>query len=903
GLVERYEDPKKESTIAQMISALYEAAMSTAWPEEWLEGCKEIYEAETANELEATSFMQELERMCTDEFESCRKLAVRNLELAGLPVGPSCYVEALTDDVVLFDDLLAAKRFDKRYDILKDIKMTGLGSKRSSGEEETAMRERIKADREIYKNVISQMKKDIFDKDLEEHLEDVEATSGQAHTLIELAIEYGERLSKKKRKAGVMDFGDIEHNALKVLLDGRGSEAKASESAKELRAQFDEIMIDEYQDSNYIQELILTTIVGPEGEEPSLFVVGDVKQSIYSFRMAKPQLFIKRYERFSSGEGGKAIDLDKNFRSRANVLGAVNSLFERIMHAELGGVEYDEKAKLKPGAPYDGAGEKTEIHLIEIGDSVDEEDTSSKCIEAARIGLRIKEYVSDARFKVFDLDRQEYRPCEYGDIVILLRTMSGWSGEFAQTLSRMGIPVVADVSSGFFETLEVQTVLNYLRILDNPVQDIPFVAVLHSAIGGLSNDDLSVIKANGGPGDSFCEACRSFATSHGEGELGGRLRSFFETYDKLRAVVSDDLSGLIRLVCEETGFIYYVAMLDGADIRIANLRYLEDRAVAFAKTSYHGLFNFLRYVEKLRKHDLDYGEALSAAESGAVRIMSIHKSKGLEFPVVFLAGMGKRFNYRDAQNELIVHPEFGIASKRIDLDLRVKSETLLHKAFARFVRKSILGEEMRILYVAMTRAKEKLVITAAGKSFKDVECKDALQVQIEKSSRYIDLIRLAADAEWFDTYPIPADQILRAFRGADEGEEETGKVDLAAFFKGNDLADLRAVRNYDYSAGDSDIPVKITVSELKRRHAEAMYEAEEILLQLGVSPENETIPAADGEAPLPEEAEPSPQSAEEAVRVIPLPVFMGGEKGQNAGAALGTLCHLLLEHFPFEEEE
>ncbi len=956
-LVERYETPKKGGVIAEMVKKLYDAAESMPWPEEWLEDCKKLYEVRNTAELEQSRFFTELTDNIDKVIASCHKMASHCLRIANAPGGPLCYTEALESDVEFLSELRRKKEFDERYRLLRDWKAERLPSKKSSGEEESMIREEIKGQRDIYKKAPAKIKEKFFERPLAGHLDDVIANSEPAHVLIGLTIEFIRKLAERKNRNGVIDFGDMEHNVLKILLNGKGEDAELTESAKELKASFDEIMIDEYQDSNHIQELILTSIAGKDGDGPTLFTVGDVKQSIYSFRMARPELFTRRYKRFLAGDGGKAIDLDRNFRSRASVLDSVNSLFAKIMHSDIGGVEYDEKAMLKVGSDYaDNPATKSEICLVELSDEEEDDEISSKAVEATVIGTKIREYVSDGGLMLYEREKKEFRKCRYGDIVILMRAMNNRSGEYAQVLSRMGIPVVADVTTGFFETMEVQTVLNYLRILDNPLQDIPFAAVLHSAIGGIDNDGMAVIKARGKKNSSFYEAAREYAESGLDEKLKAGLTVFFETYDELRSKASEDLAVLVREVCEKTGFLYYVAALEGSETRRGNLKFLEDKAVSFAGTSYHGLFDFLRYIEKLEKHELDYGEAVSAASVDAVRIMTIHKSKGLEFPVVFLADTGKKINKSDAYKELIVHPDFGVAANRINLDMRIKYPTLLHNGFARFVENATIGEELRVLYVAMTRAKEKLVITAVGKNFKQNEGRGPEYIELEKASKYIDLILPAADERFFEISRIPSAYVhapreenggegIRSGNdaaGAAEGTDEniaagsagfiekSEDKDLRDFFEGGFLKDLAELRAYDYSSKDPELPVKITVSEMKRRHGEELFalfeDTDGIVNEIdgdGLSASGEGMqPETDGEGLPAQEEDIRPETAEDGgpafgedlssnvdeekfpvARTIPLPVFMGGEKAENEGAALGTLVHLLLQHFPYGEGE
>lgn len=474
---------------------------------------------------------------------------------------------------------------------------------------------------------------------------------------------------------------------------------------------FEEIMIDEYQDSNLVQELILKSVSGRGRGEHNLFMVGDVKQSIYRFRLARPELFMEKYRTYKNEDDSTScrIDLHKNFRSREQVLGSVNYLFRQIMTEGLGGIEYDSDAALYPGAvfekrPQGEAFLETEFLLLDAHTQTKQE------AEARLIGRRIREIVGNE--EVLDKETGAYRPAKYGDIVILLRTVSGWAETFGEILGDMGIPCFTGSQKGYFSAAEVRTVLAYLQILDNPVQDIPLASVLRSAIGGLTDEELAVIRSSFKE-RHFYDCVQAYRVYGDNKELCGKLDRFFEVFDRLRTKCAHTpVHLLIWEMLEVTGYGAYAQALPAGSQRKANLDMLIEKAISYESTSYRGLYHFVRYIENLKKYEVDYGEANAGTEAdNTVRIMSIHKSKGLEFPIVFVSGLGKQFNESDVRSKVVMHPEFGLACDCVDTKLRTRQPSILKKTIQKKTAAENLGEELRVLYVALTRAKEKLILT------------------------------------------------------------------------------------------------------------------------------------------------------------------------------------------------
>lgn len=574
--------------------------------------------------------------------------------------------------------------------------------------------------------------------------------------LLELALDFCRRFSEKKRERGILDFHDMEHLALQILICREDGKLSATRTARQLRETYEEIMIDEYQDSNLVQEYLLLSISGEEDGRYNRFMVGDVKQSIYKFRLARPELFMEKFDRYrrleTAEEPGTAeksaaqvgsvcerrIDLKKNFRSRRQVTDSVNEVFSCLMGKDLGGVAYDADAALYPGAvfpdPCSAAQDpyRTEVLLCVPG----EDGMEEKEREAMAVAGRIRELVG--RLPVVDSETKQLRPARYSDMVILLRSPSGWDETFKKVLETCGIPVYISSRTGYFAATEVQTVLNFLRVLNNPLQDIPLFGVLKSPAAGFSDREIALIRAKKEKGrlyESLC-ACVQEGQEAGkkteEAELRAKAQTFLALLERFRNyAVYLPIHELIREFLEQTGYLYTASALPGGEQRRANLEMLLSKAESFEKTSYFGLFHFIRYMEQVEKYDIDYGEAsLQDENADTVRIMSIHRSKGLEFPVCFVSGLGKRFNMQDIAKPVIVDMDLGIGLDYVDSVLRMKRGTLKKNVMAGKLQRDSLGEELRVLYVAMTRAQEKLILTGGLKA----ERAEKLKEEMEKAA-------------------------------------------------------------------------------------------------------------------------------------------------------------------------
>ncbi|MBF1256068.1 MAG: UvrD-helicase domain-containing protein, partial [Stomatobaculum longum] len=489
---------------------------------------------------------------------------------------------------------------------------------------------------------------------------------------------------------------------------------------REYQAAFREIYVDEYQDSNGVQEELLRAI-----ETGRLFLVGDIKQSIYGFRHAKPELFAEKYHNYRKDDGGAAepgidtrVDLRKNFRSREAVLASCNAVFSYLMREELGGVRYDADAALYPGAAFpipEGSEDSYATELMLVERDAEGEETAT-VVEAEAIATRIRELLDPAKGLRISDGEGGLRAATYGDIAILLRATSGQAERFVEVLMSHGIPALAEQKTGYFDATEVRTVLSLLRAIDNPFRDIPLAAVLRAPIGGLSEEELASLAAKG-EGVSLYERLEAAVATAPESTAAVKAAALFRKLEAWREAESYlELPQFLRLLYTESGYRNEEAARPGGELRFANLQMLIVKAEEFESIGYRGLSDFVRYIDNLKKYNADYGSAqLPGEEAAAVRIMTVHKSKGLEFPIVFLAGLSKRFNQRDLSRGILYDEKLGIAADAVDYDLHAKGGTAKKAAFAWHLRTEALGEELRVLYVAMTRAKEKLILVAGFK--------------------------------------------------------------------------------------------------------------------------------------------------------------------------------------------
>lgn len=834
--VECYASGKTDDGIKDLIQDVYEAAMSHPYPEEWLEECLDIYRTEEGDSLKHTKWMKLLWEAVKEELEEAESLLREAKALCLEEGGPYLYEEALDSDLLIVQKLQSdaeQEDYNAAADCLQNLAFLPFSRKKAEGVEES-IKKQVQSLRNEEKEILKELGSRYFAWKEETLALLLKSCRAPMETLVELALLFKERFGEKKREKNVLDFTDMEHFALDILIQKDGDTVTMTQAARELSEKYEEVLVDEYQDSNLVQELLTNCVSGWVKERNNIFMVGDVKQSIYRFRLARPELFMEKYKTYTLADGPEQrIDLHKNFRSRAEVLHSVNYIFRQVMGEDLGGIAYDDAAALYPGASFpEGHNEefvKTEVLLIEKdGEELLEENSGQNAQELEALAIAQKIHRMVGKEKILDRETGEYRPVEYGDIAILLRTASGWAEPFTEVLASQGIPSYTASKTGYFSAREVVTVLNFLRIADNPLQDIPLAGVLRSPIVNCTSQELAMIRC-GCPGgllyDSICRYAEDgqmvlFPDKEQE-TLKNKLRDFRKLLDQIRDMAAyTPIHQLILHVLKATGYGDYAKALPGGGQRSANLQMLVEKAMDYEKTSYRGLFNFIRYIESLQKYEVDFGEVnLSGSGSSSVQIMTIHKSKGLEFPIVFAAGMGKQFNFRDMNARLLIHPEMGFGADAIFPEKRVVVPTLHKQLIRRELQKESLGEELRVLYVALTRAKEKLILTGtAGK----------LEKLVLSLSRYQDCetellpagMRMKAKNFW--SYVLPA---LARHRCMDKLYEEYGKTPCR--------------RNPLYGAEAEFVLRKITAFDLAQ---------EEVLYQSGTQMQEEYIKEWDPEA-------------------------------------------------------
>ena len=878
----------RESVLEQHILNLSRYAGSFPWPEEWLEERKNDYAAGDMEALVRSNYGQYLTERVNRTVEGCLEKLREVKRLCELPDGPYMYGELTDAEIEQLERLTDCKNLEEQAAKIPAVTFARLPSKKDDSVD-PAKRELAKAIRNSVKDTLSDLSESYFKTPLELAVEQGKACREPLRMLLDLVLEFDRRLLAAKQERHLIDFSDMEHYALQILLmrekEGETGDAGTdraetkyrivpSNVAMEYRQYFQEILIDEYQDSNLVQEYLLSAISGEAEGHYNRFMVGDVKQSIYKFRLARPELFLEKYDTYQETGDLCRIDLAKNFRSRVQVVDAVNGVFSRIMSREIGGIAYDDKAALYPGATYPAAedpaygseallirkpekGEREESgigeqHAKGAGVLVDYDNVRQ--LEALAIAARIKQLKGS--LKVMEKSTGELRPVRYSDMVILLRTTSGWDEEFKKILEQQGIPVYITSKTGYFGALEVQELLQFLRVLDNPRQDIPLFGVMQSVFGGFTQEEIAQIRS-GGEGHSrkrmtLYEALKEVAqsgrtveegeeTSAGESageeaELSQKADTFLQRIGHYRDLTPyTSIRDLLQQILDDYDYLNYVTALPAGSKRRANVEMLLTKASAFEKTSYFGLFHFIRYMEQLEKYDVDYGEADTLDENAdVVRIMSIHKSKGLEFPVVFVSGLSKRFNMQDANQSLIVDMDLGVAVDYVNPGRRIKNKTLRRAVLSAKMKEDSLAEELRVLYVALTRAREKLILTSVMD--KADEKWELAQMTGQERLTYLDFCEAGSYMDFLlpilpktgiavktlRTEDLAAEEIREQLRMGDRREELQRVADGEVLLPGDPeenerkLMRLRERFAYQYPyAGLQKLYTKTTVSELK----------------------------------------------------------------------------------------
>lgn len=783
-LVEAFGSDRDDRPLMEQVLKLYTFASSHARPQDWLKALAKAYQWNEVEELAQSPWGQAVRQGLKDRVSSASELLSRAAALARRPGGPLPYLALLEDELGMLKGLervLFSGSWSAVEEAVQRVEFGRLPAVRTKAgaqdkDDPVLMREQARKLRDEAKGIIKKLTEEFFAWPLREQIPALRHTGELVEAMAKLVLRFSEEYANLKQKRNLVDFNDLEHMALTLL----EQDNEASPLALGLQERFGEVLVDEYQDINAAQERILQLISGFPGG--SLFMVGDVKQSIYRFRMADPSLFLDKYKHWphwererkkseEAGPGNLVLDLARNFRSRREVVEGVNFLFRQLMTAGAAEIAYDDKAALQYGASYVSNREglvtaegPVEVHLIdpeefapgtredEAGESAEsatlgesgqgtegtgqiyagegiQEELEAARVEARFVGERIRRMVEYQEFQVFDKKVGNFRPVRYADIVILMRSYSAVAPLYVEELQQLQVPIFADTKTGYFGFSEVETVLSLLKVIDNPRQDIPLAAVLRSPLVGLNGAELGKLRLVQPQGD-FYDALEAAVGDQKDlseydkdlpEELKAKLLSFWQNLHRWRTFARrHSLADLLTLIYEETGYLAYVGTLPGGPQRQANLRALYERACRFERTNYRGLFRFLRFLDKFREQGKDMGSARVLGENeDVVRLLTVHASKGLEFPVVFVVGLGSAFNRRTLSGRLLMHSSLGVGAPVIDVNQNVEYPSFIQQGIKQVLTQESVAEEMRILYVALTRAKERLLLYGSAKKLTD----------------------------------------------------------------------------------------------------------------------------------------------------------------------------------------
>lgn len=871
--VEAYAPGKNDTVLEEMIEDLYHFSRSFPNADGWFEKTgkeaailsgKDGWDTSTA----VTLLLSKAQKESLQIQEELYQLLESVTEDA-----PEKYTGLLQEIKEYINSLTQAKDYNSYYKVLSQKSISSF-PRATKKEKEWGLYEEVKEFHQKVREQINSQKENVFTAPAEELQREAAVIYPLLEEYMALTKRFAEIYFLCKKEKNVYDFDDLEHFALELLVESydKQGEAQPSETAKELSKKYKMIFVDEYQDTNLVQETILEMLLNKKHN--SLFTVGDVKQSIYRFRQARPDLFLRRKDQYiSQADAGVSIELRDNFRSAPGVLTFTNYIFSQLMEKEFGGVDYNEKTALRPGdgGPMMQDEETSEILFFQKDSaSALKEVPEDILAESAVICKRIKELIEEGY--------------HYGDMVILLRSGAGRMEPMAEFLEQEGIPVSCDNKTGYFQTREITVMLNYLSIVDNIYQDIPMASVMLSSIGKFTEEELVklrvLIEEPVRGKYTLYDFMRLYMQEGTEEELKKKIRDFLMDLLYFRQQKKEQpLSTLLWDIYERTGFYYDVQLMPDGEKRKENLLMLLKKAEDYEKTVFKGLFYFNRYMKQLKSYEIEMGEAgTSMEEEDVVKIMTIHKSKGLEFPVVFVSGLSKKFNRMDLNKAVLCHPELGIGMECVNTTLRFHHPSLMKKAIQEKVWKDTLEEEMRILYVAMTRAKRKLILTGVIKS-EELEAGMRASIQAQKW-------RAGSMMDWI--LPVMAEQ----FRNTD-------KIWLKArLFSWSDIEELFNAREREeatfsyrhfiekYVEGQDSSLIKKAFSHVYPNMEATKWKRKYSVSELK-SLSQITLPNEESVVYEPDEEE----------RIIPQ--FLKEEREEVGGAAKGTIVHKIMEMLPF----
>ena len=842
-LIELYAGYKDDENLKNIILKIHNYIQSAPFPEDWLEEQIEKFNMSNIEDFSQTEWGKIILKNFRDEVLNSIQILESSKHQLDMITELSKFSLVVADDINQLKFLEQNwDNWERAHEIANNLKFKTWPTDKKVV---SNLKEETKKARDNVKKRISKAVSQTFIYNTEEAVEDINAMYPILKKIKDVTLKFMEKFSEKKSNKNIMDFSDIEHYALKILLkkDENGIYQK-TEVAKKYEEKFNEIAIDEYQDSNLVQEYILTSISNGK----NIFMVGDVKQSIYRFRQAKPELFLDKYQKYGlePNEYGQKIKLFKNFRSRENILDTTNLIFSDIMSADFGEIEYDESEYLNLGATYEEPTEnvefagKTELDIIDLkkeenedGEEIEEDNSSELLekteIEAKFVANRIQKLIK-SKYQVYDR-KTGYRDITYKDIVILLRATSNTANVFEKELLNLNIPVFSDQAENYLESIEIRTITSLLKIIDNPYRDIPLVTVMRSIIGDFTDNELIEIRLTQNEGYFYDSLKEAKASPKIDGKLKEKVINFLDKLNKWREEERYlPLNEFIQKIYEETDYYNYVRLMPNGQVRKANLKMLLDRAKDYEKISFKGLFNFIRYLEKVKSSNSDLSSAKVIGENeNVVRIMSIHKSKGLEFPVAIISRTDKKFNQKDLNESILLHQDIGFGMQYINYDRKIEYTTATKEAIKIKTKEESIAEEMRILYVALTRAKEKLIITGVENDFtKSIEQKKELLEIYEKENDKINhlvLKKYLSYLEWIELVYLNHQDIENQITlnkiakkdvlKAEENQEEQEKRNIELPEK-IDYEKINEILNWQYKYKEmTNIQSKMSVTKIK----------------------------------------------------------------------------------------
>ncbi len=731
---EMYSGDRNSNSFTDIIMSMHNMSISHPDPEAWLSSLNHLYEVDEENFEETLLFNELIQPQILSELEYGIDILNTAKNLVKSERGIASMVEILDQDLEFFKELvesIAQEKVERAYELIHTHKWPQWKVPKDEDDTRKDFVRDIVRDgyRNKAKNIIDKtLKNDYFFAPVSTQIYLLEEMREPVATLAKITDLFNKRYAEYKKERQLIDFNDLEHRSLEIL---NTKEEEVYVACEYYRRFFEEVLIDEYQDTSILQEEILKKVAYPEAATGNRFMVGDVKQSIYRFRQAEPQLFIEKFLDFKGEESGERVILLENFRSRKEILSFVNLLFTQLMDEEVGEIDYDEsqaliKGDLKPDYP-DGEDFETELLIYETDDELEEDlfpDSTEG--EINLLALKIKSMIENEK-TIYDKATEENRPVNYSDFVVLTRTKQH-NLKIQSIFQEYNIPVSVNETQNYFQTTEVTTMMSVLKMIDNPYQDIPTAAVLRSPIVGLKENELAEIRIANKESDYFTALLTYMEANKGNPTSPKLYKTVSDFLDQLSGWrdISEriTISELIWRIYSATGYLDFVAGMPGGKQRKANLHALYERAQVFERTEFKGLYRFIQFIERMQERDNDLSEpsALSAHEN-AVRVMTTHASKGLQFPIVILFELSKQITGVDYQGDVLLDKNYGIATKYIDAGSRIKAKTLAHTGLKNEIQRKAYSEEMRILYVALTRAEQKLILIGrydnAGKAVQE----------------------------------------------------------------------------------------------------------------------------------------------------------------------------------------